>query len=46
MKQIKKWYHCPNCGQKLLKYDDKEAKSRKLYIKCKKCKEEIEIMIE
>lgn len=45
MKQIKKWYYCPSCGQKLLKYD-KEAKSKKLYIKCKNCKKEIEIIIE
>lgn len=45
VKQIKEWYYCPSCGQKLLKYA-KEAKSKKLYIKCKNCKKEIEIIIE
>lgn len=46
VKQAKGWYLCPNCGQKLLKYDEKEAKSKKVYIKCKKCNKEIEINIE
>jgi len=45
VEQIKKWYYCPECGQKLLKYDDKEGKSRKVYIKCKKCRKEVEIKI-
>lgn len=46
MELAKKWYHCPKCGQKLIKYYGKEAKSKKVYIKCKKCNEEIEINIE
>jgi transcription elongation factor Elf1 len=41
----KQWYICPNCGQKILKYTEK-AKSRDLFIKCKNCKQEIEIKIE
>ena len=40
-----KWYRCPVCGQKLLKVSNK-AKSKGLYIKCKKCKNEIEIKVE
>lgn len=40
----KKWFYCPKCGQKLLKYKDK-AESKKVYIKCKSCKNEIEIVI-
>ena len=38
----KEWYKCPNCKQKLMKYD-KDAISSNVYIKCKKCKKEIEI---
>lgn len=45
MDQTRRWYLCPYCGQKILKYD-KEAKSKKIYIKCKKCSKEIEIKIE
>lgn len=44
MKKI--WFRCPNCGQKLLKYDEVDGKSKKLFIKCKQCKEEVEIKIE
>ena len=43
---VKIWYPCPICGQKLLLYDEKYGKSEKLYVKCKKCKKEIEIIIE
>lgn len=46
VKQIKEWYCCPICGQKLLKYDKNRGKSKKIYIKCKNCKKEIEIIIE
>jgi len=42
----KAWYFCPNCGQKLLKYDVQEGESRRIFIKCKKCKKEVEINIE
>lgn len=41
---MKKWYRCPHCKQKILKYDE-NANSEKIYIKCKKCNEEIEIKI-
>lgn len=43
MKQ--KWYRCPICNKKILKYE-KEANSKGLFIKCKRCKEIIEIVIE
>lgn len=43
--QEKKWYDCPKCGKKLLKYDDEKVKSAQVYIKCKNCKEEVEIKI-
>jgi transcription elongation factor Elf1 len=42
----KVWYCCPNCGKKILRYDELKAESRKLFIKCKNCKKEIEINIE
>ncbi len=45
--EVKKvWYRCPNCNQKLLKYDEIDGKSKKLFIKCKNCKKEVEIKIE
>lgn len=40
----KTWYRCPVCGQKILKIKE-NAKASKLYIKCKRCKNEIEINI-
>lgn len=40
----KKWFRCPKCGQKLLKYKE-DAESKKVYLKCKRCKNEIEIKI-
>lgn len=39
------WYKCPYCGQKLLLYDN-TAKSKGIYIKCKKCGKEIEIKVQ
>lgn len=45
MLYLDRWYKCPICGQKILKIS-KEAQSKGLYIKCKKCKNEIEIKIE
>lgn len=39
------WYVCPRCGQKLFLYDIKEGKAQKLYLVCKKCKNEIEVNI-
>ena len=41
----KTWYRCPICGQKILKVNGL-AKSQGLFIKCKKCKNEIEIKID
>lgn len=46
MKEEKKWYRCPLCNQKILKYDEIEGKSEKIYIICKSCKKEIEIKID
>lgn len=45
VKDENKWYKCPICKQKLLKYDGLKGKSKGLYIKCKKCKRIIEIKI-
>ena len=50
MKKIKypplerKWYKCPNCGTKLAIYDN-TAKSEGVYVKCRGCKNEVEIKI-
>lgn len=43
--KLKKWFNCPNCNQKLMKYDEKQGKSKKVYIKCKRCRKEVEIRI-
>lgn len=39
----KEWYYC-TCGKKLLKYNT-NAMSKGIYIKCKKCDKEIEIVV-
>ena len=39
----RKWFDC-ECGQHLLIYDD-TAKSRGVFIKCKRCGKEVEIKI-
>lgn len=41
----RQWYLCPYCGKRLLQYDQ-GAISKKVYIKCKNCKKEIEIKID
>lgn len=41
----KKWYCCPICGQKLCKCNEK-ALAQGVYIKCKRCTNEVEIKIE
>ena len=38
------WYHCPECGTKLLIYDN-TSRAEGLYIKCRTCKTEVEIKI-
>lgn len=40
----RKWYKCPKCAANLLIYDN-TAKANGVYIKCKNCKNEIEIRI-
>lgn len=42
----KKWYKCPHCNKKIALYYDKRAISKKVYIKCRGCKKEIEIKID
>lgn len=42
---MRKWFICPHCGQKLLQYEGNNAESKGAYLKCKKCKKEIEIKI-
>ena len=41
---MKKWYKCPNCGKKLIKYN-KDAYSKGVFFLCKKCKNEVDIKI-
>lgn len=49
-KQLKKpplkrmWYRCPECGTKLLIYDN-TSRAKGLYMKCRTCKTEVEIKI-
>lgn len=45
MRYGREWYRCPICGQKLLQ-KNKDGESKDIFIKCKKCKNEIEIKIE
>ena len=40
----KKWFVCPDCGKKLVVYDD-TAKCRGVYVYCKFCKKEVEIKV-
>lgn len=42
---VKEWHNCPVCGQKLLKINSKK-KIEGVYIKCKRCRQEIEIINE
>ena len=37
------WYKCPECGTKLVLYDNTAVLSGGIFIKCKTCKNEIEI---
>ena len=41
---MKKWFLCPYCKKKLIRYD-KDAKSKGIFLLCKKCGKEIEIRI-
>mgnify|MGYP001778110817 CR=1 FL=1 len=40
----KKWFLCPYCNKKLVKYE-KDAISKGVFLLCKKCGKEIEIRI-
>ena len=40
----REWYSCPYCGQNLLVYVDTAVCSG-LYVKCRKCRWEVEIKI-
>lgn len=44
MDEIKVWFVCPHCKKRILMHSP-DAKSDKLYIKCKNCKREVEIKI-
>lgn len=37
------WFCCPSCGQKLVKYEPSTATCCAVFIKCKKCKNVVEI---
>ena len=41
---MKKWFLCPYCKKKIIKYE-KDANSKGIFFLCKKCKKEIEIII-
>lgn len=41
---VRKWYHCPYCGKKLLIYDD-VAECSGVYLNCRECKREVRIKI-
>lgn len=49
-KEIKKppikrmWYQCPHCGKNLIVYDN-TAHCSGIFVKCKNCKNEVEIRI-
>lgn len=40
----RQWFSCPLCGQKICQFS-KGAKAYELYIKCKKCHNEVEVKI-
>lgn len=40
----RKWYLCPVCNKKLLVFDN-TAKSKGVFMRCKKCGSEVEIKI-
>lgn len=40
----RKWFKCPHCGKKLVLYDN-TAKASGVFIKCKNCKNEVELKI-
>lgn len=40
---MQKWYYCPNCGNKLAKFEPMDAFCKGVYIKCRRCKEIAEI---
>lgn len=46
MNTNEKWFRCPKCSKKILKYNEHTGKSQDIYIKCKRCKEIIEIKID
>ena len=39
-----KWFICPYCNKKLIKYKE-DANSSGVFLLCKKCRKEIEIII-
>lgn len=41
---MKKWFLCPYCKKKLIKYK-KDAISKGVFLLCKKCGKEVEIRI-
>lgn len=40
----RKWFTCPHCGRRLVQYEE-DGKSEKIYLKCKSCKNEVEIKV-
>ena len=41
---MSKWYICPYCKKKIIKYE-KDAYSKDVFLLCKKCGKEVEIRI-
>jgi predicted RNA-binding Zn-ribbon protein involved in translation (DUF1610 family) len=40
----RKWYRCPECGKKLVIYDNTAA-CQGVFLKCRECDKEVEIRI-
>ncbi|MCM1276051.1 MAG: hypothetical protein NC299_11930 [Lachnospiraceae bacterium] len=43
MQNGEKWYYCPRCGNKVAKYDPLQAICSAVYVKCRLCKNIVEI---
>lgn len=42
---MQKWYYCSHCGNKVAKFEPLDAVCSAVYVKCRKCKEIVEIKL-
>lgn len=42
---MQKWYYCPKCGNKLAKYEPLNAVCKGVFVKCRLCKDIVEIKL-